>query len=110
MWYKSKFKVERNSAVGKSASGQTIHELVVIIPELNGDIVPKSQEAYHPEIGETVITYDVLVCPVVDIKAKDIIMNLETGEKYKATQVRTFSLLPRTEVTLEGGIVDGRSS
>lgn len=105
MWYKGRFSVSREIDAGKSATGTPIKRVDVVIPDIKGDLLPVKSEATVGEAGRTTISTDKLICPMADIRADDIVTDLTTGKQYKVNSIQPYSLLPRLECMLKGGVL-----
>lgn len=106
MWYRDAVKVERMVDAGRSATGSPLRELQVILPALKCDIVFKTQEVIMPDNGQTVISTATMTTPLGgDVRAKDIVTDNVTGERFEVISVLPYRMLPRLVATLKSGVV-----
>lgn len=107
MILRQKVSVTRKQKTGTSATGAPIMGDVVIIPLLKCDIQTDRQRANlaMAQAGQTSIKYRVMYCKLADIKAKDVITDLATGNTYKVTDDPDFNILKHMEIRMEGGVV-----
>lgn len=105
MWYNNKAKIERRVDGGTSESGQPLVNIVTVISSLSCDIQPVSQMVNNSEAGNTVMADKLLLCDDCDIRAGDIITDLDSLEVFRAEGTTKGVLLPHLEVNLKSGVL-----
>ncbi len=97
--------ISRNQKTGITAVNESQFSLVVINTSQKCDIQPRKGVLVMAGSGQTNIMYKTVFMPVIDVKAGDVLTDLNANIEYKVTNINQYSLLKHLEVDAESGVV-----
>lgn len=97
--------ITRQQQTGKSPSGNPIYSPITVIASLPCYIIPDTGNVIVVASGQTVIVTMKMYCDLTDIKENDVVTDLNSGSKYKVINVKQFTQVCYTAVTMQGGVV-----
>jgi hypothetical protein len=106
MIFPDKAKVMRYMKGTKSPTGASSHELKTLFESLPCYLESEEGIVIVPQEGQVAVYYVNMYCNLgYGIKANDIIINIATGEKFKVVNASDYSVLPHSEIRLQGGTI-----